>query len=197
MDKEIREGYTRVTEILHPYSGFDDAPQYVKDKAAHKADIGTEVHNAIHMHYSCIPFEQLSDEAQSYFNSFLLWDKTHNPTPVYLERRYYDGQLMITGQVDAILRFVGKKDFVMVDWKTTSSYNKKIATSWELQGTFYRYLLEYNSIDHVGDNFLFLQLDAHGEYPKEREFTYTAQNIADCMAGLQFYRRFHPIKEKK
>ena len=195
--EEIKPGYVRVTDILHPFSGFDDAPEYVKERAKEKAVIGNEVHDAIHMYYECIPYGLLSDEAQPYFDSFLLWDSGNNPTPKMLEKRYYDDTLKITGQVDALMNFKGGDDLVMIDWKTSSSWNSKMETSWLLQGTFYHYLLEYNSIPNVGDIFLFIQLDPHGKLPRVREFTYRAEEMGNCMAALQIYRRFNPLKGGK
>jgi hypothetical protein len=193
----IKEGYTRVTEVLHPFSGFDNAPEFVKERAAHKADVGTAVHEAIHMHYECVPIEPLDEEAQGYFASFLLWDKDVGPGIDRMEERYYDPFLKITGQIDALMAIPGKENSVIIDWKTSSSWNKKMETSWILQGTFYHHLLEVNCIPKLGDDIWFVQLSPDGHYPKVRKFVYSPQDMADCMAALQIYRRFNPIKEGK
>ena len=196
-EEEIKEGYTRVSDILHKFSGFDDAPEFVKAKADHKAEIGTEVHKAIRLYYLCVPYGPLSEEAQPYFDSFLSWDMVYHPKPKILEERYYDPTLMITGQIDALMSFEGSDPLVMLDWKTSSSWNKKMETSWLLQGTFYHYLMEYNEVPNVGNEFVFVQLSGEGKRPNIREFAYSVSDLADCMAGLQMYRRFYPIKEKK
>jgi len=190
----IKEGYTRVTEILRPYSGFDNAPEFVKEKAAHKAMIGSLVHDAIHMHYECIPFYPLEEECGGYYDSFQQWESHTGAWARGMENRYYDDVLKITGQIDALMKFPDEDSLIMVDWKTSSSWNKKMETSWSLQGTFYHHLLIENNLSNISERFLFIQLDPNGKMPQIREFTYTAEEMGNCMAALQIYRRFNPLK---
>jgi hypothetical protein len=197
MEEEIKEGYTRVTDILGKYSGFDDAPEYVKERAQIKGIIGEKTHEAIKMYYDCIPIGPLDDDVQPYFDSFLLWNQDKKPVPMYLEERYYDDHLKITGKIDAVMHIGNRDELILVDWKTTCYFTKKTSISWLCQGVFYIHLLEYNLIPNVSNDFIFLQLSGKGEYPKERKFTYTADHMSDCMALLQGHRKFNPLKEEK
>ncbi len=195
MEEEIKPGYTRVTEILKPWNNFDGIP---KDILEAKRQIGVKVHDAIRTYYDGFPVEPLQSDVGPYFDSFLEWQnatkgRTGRIAP---ETRFYDDSLMITGSPDAILRIPDRDNLVMVDWKTSASYTKKMGTTWSLQGTFYHHLLLYNEVPNVDTVFWFIQLDPHGKMPKVREFEYTTEGMTSCIAALHMHKLYNPREEK-
>jgi len=185
----IKPGYTRVTDILRPWSKFDGIPQEILDR---KCAIGTEVHHAIHMHNEgFVP--DLSPEAQPYFDSYLEWESASRVHCVVNEMRYYDDAKQITGCIDALARFPNEEGLVMCDWKTTAYCTPDIGITWHLQGTFYHYLIEQNKVENVSNRFLFVQLKKDGKLPKVKEFEYTTEMMYKCDCALVMHRLYNPL----
>lgn len=188
-EETIRLGYTRVTDILGPWNNFEAIP---KDVLKNKCRIGSEVHYAIDMYNKCIPYSYEGDGV-GYYNSFLCWTEEFRASAVESEVRYYDDEFKITGGIDAILKIPHEDRLVVADWKTCASYNKKMATSWSMQGAFYHYLLEKNDIANISNRFLYVQLDPDGKMPKIREFNYTTALMNEAATLLAAYRIYNPI----
>jgi hypothetical protein len=172
---EIREGFTRVSTVLSPFSGIDKIDPMVLQIAANR---GTVVHQAIDKlikgadcfdlqfeiefevaQYS-VGKEHHAKELQLVDNmitSYLIWaqDKELHPAP----GRMYDDDFMITGEIDAFY-FNKDKQIVLVDFKTPVSESK----TWKLQGSAYWYMFQYRDMD--ADIVEFVKLDRKGNDPK-------------------------------
>jgi hypothetical protein len=196
--EHIKEGYTRVSDILHVWSKWDDMPARGKEQAERKRRIGIRVHEAIHMFNNFIPtifgHDDEEDAAEKYFESAIKWMQQLKVDVVGDEVRLYDDTLMITGGLDALVHMPGEEGLILVDWKAASTYNKQIALSWSLQGAFYSHLLRHNKYAELTPRMLFLQLDNEGGLPKLREFTFTPALLDQAMLLLKAYRVFNPIQ---
>lgn len=186
--EEIRPGYTRVSDIIKPWNDFSGIPLEVLER---KKNIGTEVHKAIQAFNECIPV-QYEGDGEEYFTSFLKWMRETKVNVKYSELRLYDDTLKITGGIDALVQFPNEGNLVLVDWKTTASYTKKTARMWELQGTFYHYLLTKNGNEDLSDRIVFVQLNPDGKLPKIREFVYSPDTMALCAAAVELYHFCNP-----
>ncbi len=184
---DIKIGYTRISDILGRLKDRSGINQLVlKDKA----NIGTEVHHNIHMDYLDIPahFEMHSvrrpfdgqfirEEArgEGYFNSYLTWKEGKDPVYSIMEKRFYDDELMITGQVDALL--VTESGLRLIDFKCSYSPDNEI---WPMQAHFYYYLLKQNGID-VEPVFSFMQLKKDGKKPTIYDYTLDQNILSRCI----------------
>lgn len=189
-EEEIKEEYTRVTDILRPWNNFDKIPPEILEN---KKNIGTEVHDAIFLYNQAVPIMPLRSDVGGYFESFLLWIESSHARVMQSEERLYDDYLKITGKFDGLVKFPDEDDKVMVDWKTSATYTKDIALSWALQGTFYHYLMRKNDFRNISNRFLFIQLDPHGKLPHVREFEFSTELMGVCNAALVCYRHYHKI----
>jgi len=187
--EEIKEGYTRVTEILKPWSDFSKIMEKVLEN---KRQIGCRLHNAIHMYNECLPMD-IDDSIRGYFESFLRWMKQTQATIMFSEKRFYDNDWMITGCIDSVVRFPNEREAVSVDWKTVASLTKEGKISWGYQGAFYHYLMEKNGVPELGDRYLFLQLDKNGGLPLVREYEYSNKIMGECETLLKAYRLYNPL----
>jgi hypothetical protein len=193
MDEEIKPGYTRITEILSPWNNFEGIP---KDVLENKRCIGVRVHEYINLYLECIPVT-VDEEAEGYFESFRTFMVESEASVRKTEERYYDDVLKITGQVDALVKFKAEDELIVVDWKTSASYNRKTGRSWAIQGVLYHYLLEQNGVDNLSDKIIFLQLDKGGGLPHARRFQYSSKMMARAMAVLEAYRHFNPVNQEE
>lgn len=150
--------HARVSQILSLINDFSHIDPIV---LAAKAQIGTNVHTAIHKTILGKD-ENFFGREGLYVQSFRQWRRTVSPSFDILETRYYDDDKMITGQIDALVKLEGSDKKVLVDWKTSSNANHE---TWPIQGHLYRHLLVKNGIDNMADHFLFVQLDKRGGFP--------------------------------
>lgn len=150
----IKEGYTRVSEIIGWYKSLllGQIDQEVLNK---KRDIGSEVHEAIDGYYTGA-FVPLGERSQPYFESFKKWAQASSYKIHCQEERFYCDELLITGAVDMIADDDGKA--VLIDFKTSLTADKK---GWVIQGAFYDYLSPMK-IDRIE----FIKLDKEGKIPK-------------------------------
>lgn len=183
----IDSKYTRVSEILSTMkdrSGIN--PLVLKDKA----EIGTEVHSNIHMDWVGVPavFEifavrrptdgmVLREErrGEGYYNSYLEWKNRENPSYKIMEQRFYDDELMITGQVDALMET--KEGFTLIDFKCSHHPEGII---WNMQAHYYCYLMKQNGIK-ILPKFIFLQLKKDGKFPTIIEFEFNEKVLSRCI----------------
>jgi hypothetical protein len=186
MEEEIRPGYVRVSEVLRPWYDFDKVPPEILER---KMKIGTNVHNAIKMDYLGLPFV-LNDEERGYFDSYLQWKSTFSLKLEMCEQRYYDDLLKITGCIDGIMSFPYDDEKVLVDWKTSSAFDSKNATVWQMQGTMYWHLLNQIEYPLLSNRFLFVQLSPTGDFPRVHEFHYKSEIMAKCAAAVELYWLF-------
>ena len=197
MSEEIRPGYTRVTDILGQWNKdlVDDSGNVVAKVFSgsrtpidinvlnNKANIGTNVHKAIEGHLEGLDMPLVGREAK-YFESFKKWNAEVQCEFVENERRYYCDELMITGCIDALIRFSGSDELILMDFKTSASENPKI---WPLQATMYHYLVT-KSGRSISDRLLFLKLDGKGAKATVFEYTFTPQLLKVCKAAIFCHR---------
>jgi len=193
----IKEGYTRVSQILgqwDKYSGIDPA---VLDN---KIRIGTNVHEAINMFNLCLPYSLKEDE-RPYMESYLQW---YDASPFILiesEKRYYDEEAKITGAIDAVMHF--KNDpindggqIVLCDWKCSYAEDP---LNWPLQGAMYYDLLKKNGVESLARKCRFVKFDKHGGMPKVYEYEITKELllVAEAAKVTYFYQKKWLDKRKQ
>ena len=177
----IKPNYTRVSTVLSIFQQYSYVPSAKLKRAQ---DIGVDVHAAIETYFRG-DFEPLSVRRVPYFESFLKWVEIFKPNPLLFEERFYDDKLMITGRIDLLAR---KDDqVVLIDFKTGSWAHPEI---WELQATFYRYLLEINEYPYLPERFFFVQLMKDGSAPLTFEFKYDEKNFGICLSSWRCWKFF-------
>lgn len=181
MQELILPEYTRVSTILSVFQAYSFVPTAKLKRAQ---DIGTDIHEAIE-HYFKDGFTPLDSKRGPYFDSFLWWADIFIPTPLLFEERFYDQKLMITGRIDLLCKIEGIPH--LIDFKTGSWAHPEI---WELQMTFYRYLLEVNEYPVLPNRFLVLQLDKEGREPVKYEFKYDERNLEICLCAWRMWKYF-------
>lgn len=174
------EDYTRVSEILGIFQNYASVD---KAKLKKSQDIGTLIHAAIESFFKD-EFIPLDARKAPFFNSFLSWADSLHPRPIASETRLYDHSLRITGQFDLTATIDGVP--YLIDFKTGSWAHPEI---WELQMTWYRYLLEVNDLPRP-NNFMVVQLSKDGNAPILHEFEYKPSTLEICKYALECYRFF-------
>lgn len=178
--QETHSQYVRVSEILARLQNFDHIDVNVLEG---KQLIGINVHEAISMSIKD-DFPCISKKELGYFNSFERWRKATNPVFTLSETRFYDDELMITGQIDALVNFPNDSKNVLIDFKTSVSESPVI---WPMQAHFYHYLLVKNNIPQVAERFLFIKLDKYGEMPKVYEYLFDSNLLNKCKLEAKIY----------
>ena len=180
MTEEItRENYLRVTNILYPFSGLDKIDA---DIVANAAVRGTKVHNICESIAKGYGEFGVEDETWGYVNSFKKWFET-NPEILFIEKRFWDDELKITGQIDFICKIDGK--IVVVDLKTSSKESK----TWPVQGAAYAYLAKKSN--HDVSKIHFIHLNRNGLQPKIFQY-----NVDDSLFLHTFRVYNHFYREK-
>lgn len=180
-DEIIKEGYTRVTDILYPLTGLSTIPKHVLLLAAER---GERVHRAIEGYYEGICFPEDPD-IKGYLQSFTKWwdqfiDRYDYVAPFNQEERLYCDDLKVTGKYDLILG-IGNNERILVDFKTSLKYSP----TWELQGSAYMHMA--NEAGYNVTKCLFVKLDRAGEAAIFYEIKYDFETFKDC---VKIYQRF-------
>jgi hypothetical protein len=136
--------YLRVTEILYPFSGLQSIDKNVLENAARR---GTKVHKICEGIIEGLGEWGVDDETRGYVESFKSWWGDGKEV-IYMERRFFCHELMITGQVDLILK--SPTGAVILDLKTPAKPSK----TWPLQGSAYAYMARKAGIDVTAIQFL-------------------------------------------
>lgn len=162
--EKSKDNYIRVTKVLYPFSGLQNINQEVLQNAARR---GTKVHKICEAIASGLGEIGVDEEVWGYIESFKKWwEKGVNV--VEIEKRFYDDDLCITGQVDFIIDT--PEGLAVVDLKTCSKPSK----TWPAQGSAYAYLAKKSGYDIK--KIYFLHLNKHGkpakifEYPVDDSF---------------------------
>lgn len=201
--------HVRVSEILAQFRDFSQIDQRVLTE---KQDIGTEVHKNIHLHtkgvlpiFDKFPVRNFNIEngfiidekgekkpdlrilrweerGEGYFESYLRWEEKEQPSYEMMEERFFCDNLMVTGQMDAIVR---KGDGLMlIDYKCSASADLEI---WGMQAHFYKYLLEMNGIV-VGEEMHWIKLDKSGKKPNVSKIMYDEKVMDRCIeAAIRYW----------
>lgn len=165
--------YTRVTEVLSFFSGFQAIDPVVLQNAANR---GTLVHQICDAIIEGIGTPPVSSEISPYIDSFLQY-----PEKAYIKKpeRFFCDELMITGECDAIYK--EGDSLVLVDFKTSRAEGK----TWALQGSAYAYLAK--KAGYPIDRIEFVKLDRTGKAPKVLVYQ---DQFPDFLAALRMYRLF-------
>lgn len=186
---DIAPGYIRISSILQmiPSMGSDGLWGYPmqkidQDVLKRKADLGSNVHQAISDHTKN-EFYIVSDKEQGYLDSYLKWESSVKLECHKTEQRLYCEPLKLTGCIDMIGKTYGRSAFHIIDFKCTVSQDK---LKWPIQAAFYHFLAESNGI-HLDRKCLFVQLDPDGEMPKVYEYEITKELTSTAMSLYNIY----------
>lgn len=173
---KARENYIRVTNVLYPFSGLQAIDADVVANAARR---GTKVHKICEAIASGLGEVGIDDESWGYVESFKRW-WSKGIDIAEMERRFWDDELRITGQVDFITKT--EEGFAVVDIKTSS----RPSNTWQCQGSAYAYLAKNAGYDVR--SIQFLHLNKHGKEPKVYEYP-----VDDSLffSVLRTYRHFY------
>ena len=179
--KYNEKDYLRVTEILNPFSGYALIDPEILRKASER---GIKIHEHLDCLLKEIGLWGIDKAHQGYIDSakFFLDEITH----VYeTEKRFYDDELMVTGQCDVICEYEGKR--TLVDWKTSANVNKV----WTAQGSAYTNLAR-NSGYEV-EKVVFVKLSKDGKKPKIVEIQ---EDYQEFLTLYKVYTKYFKGKAK-
>lgn len=169
--------YARVSEIIQGFSKFPNLPSALANRER-KAVIGTCIHEAI-SDWVQKEFPFLTKDAVPYFSSFLQWHAAVEPKIIETEERYFCDELMITGCVDALVKF-DKDILTLVDFKCTA---KEEPTTWKMQAHLYHYLVS-KAGKTLSKKMQFIQLSPKAILPRVYTYVWT-QSIHDkCLKAV-------------
>lgn len=177
--------YTRVSNIISPFTGIEFVPDFVLEPACTR---GTSVHLLIEGILQGFEVD-VPEALEGYIAAWRSWaDSMGLPfLAAYktIEKRLYCDELGITGQVDLIL-----DNYHAYDWKTSS----KESISWKLQGAAYQYLIEKEYGDKASMTFVHLKPD--GTYSEYR-YHNQKEHFEVFKKCLELYRYFDMDKTRK
>ena len=176
----MKEGYTRITKVLSPFTGYKNIPIHILEA---KASIGTRTHETIRSYLQTGGLWDVDQEIKGYIDSMLkFWEKGY---PIReIETRMYCEENMLTGEPDLIID--GPKGLTLIDWKTSVKEN----STWNLQGSGYSYLCNQNGYE-IKDIW-FVKLDRLG---KEPEIFKYKKDIPLFMKCFDIYKMFYSKDE--
>lgn len=167
--------------MLYPFSGMKHIPQSYLDAAAER---GSKVHEAILALEQGIGLAELNKNYEGYFSSYQKWAPGKDFLPV--PDRFYDDDLLITGEIDAIVR--ENDTLVLVDYKTSSKESK----TWPLQASAYSYMAKKSGFNI--SKIQFIKLDKEGNEPIIFEYT---EDMETFKKVLFTYKLFFNEKDKE
>lgn len=154
----IPEGFTRVSSIIYPFMDMDKIDPEILKKAT---DRGTKVHTICESIMRDFGEFDVDEVTQPYVESFKQWWSLGQDV-LSIEKRFFDEDLMVTGQVDIIANVDGK--MTIIDLKTSYKPSK----AWKIQGSAYAYLARKNGLDI--ERIQFLHLSKFGKPPRVYEY---------------------------
>lgn len=185
---EINQGYTRVTEILKAFNDFENIPESVLINAAER---GSKVHSLCEKlmrnptEFQPFLIDLIDEDCKGYFESFLLWFQNSKFTPLHIEKRLYDHDLKITGQIDLIGFYDSCPDeIILIDFKTPQN----ASNSWALQTAAYKHLACVDLNIDI-DRRACLQLRKNGSAPKFTEF-FEHERDLDLFLSAYYLHKF-------
>lgn len=172
--------FTRVTECLYHFSGLSKINPEILANACKR---GTIVHSICDAIIEGIGTGEIFPECEGYILSFKSWviNKKFIPKPA----RFYDNELMLTGECDAIYEEDGK--LVVVDFKTSAKESK----TWSLQGSAYMHLAKICGYEI--SRIEFIKLDKGGKKAKTYIYDHDFETFHAC---LKVYRHFYKQPEE-
>jgi|GEM_PF-254636 hypothetical protein len=179
----------RVTEILRPFTTYDQVPREILERAAAR---GTSVHAlcAGIAKGNWIPDGMIDEDLLGYVNSFKQWKDAQVKEFVIIEKRYTDFENQFTGQLDFVVKCTNDKLY-LVDLKTSATHQK----TYPVQMAAYNRLLMQNNIFVEGA--MLVYLDKGGEFPDIELVDETLEPLFYVFgAALKCYNYFKKGKKK-
>jgi len=177
------ENYSRVTEILYPFSGLSNADPEVLMAAA---DRGTRAHKACEAIAAGLGEFGVDPEIMGFVESFKKWWGTGKKV-VAMEERFFCDEHELTGQCDFIIET--PEGLAIVDLKTSRHESK----TWRVQGAAYAYLARKKGYDIK--RILFVHLNIDGDEPKVFEYEEDWDFFLACLTVYNYF--FKPAKKRK
>ena len=177
------ENYTRVTEILSPFSDYDQIPEAILNAAA---DRGTEIHKICEVYAK--EGVHLPSPHDGYVQAFIKWYDREVNKLILTEQRIFDDVLEITGQFDLL---VSLKPDVEVQWIVDIKTCAGVHDTWPVQLAAYQYLLERSTAkpDFLNIKRAVLHLKKDGNY-KFYPYENDEKDREIFMSALRCYRYF-------
>jgi len=168
------EGMDRVTSVLYPFSGMHTIDPEIVRKAAHRGSI---VHQVCDCIISDLPMDDYDPSYEGYINSFKLWKdgKTFLKKP----GRFFDDELMITGECDGLYEENG--EITLFDLKTPT----REGSTWGMQGAAYAHLAK--KVGYKIARLEFVRLRKDGKVAVVYHYPLMMQDFLIC---LQVYRKY-------
>lgn len=174
--------YARVSDILKPFSNFDGIDPNV---LSNKAQIGTNIHQAIHDEVSGeMPI--VNEDNVGYFKSFKSWREALLPKFFHTEKRYFDNEKMVTGQIDALITLPGSEEPLLIDYKTSVQESP----TWIMQAHLYYDLVAKSGLA-IAQRCLFVKLHKFGMFPMVFEYKINKNMHAKCMKAVDDFWKNH------
>jgi len=177
----VDPNYDRVTSVLYPFSGLHMVDIEIVRRAATRGSI---VHQACDCLMTDLPMDEIEPSYMGYINSFKLWQ--HDRTFLQKPKRWYDDELMITGECDGLYEKDG--EVTLFDLKTPL----REGSTWGMQGAAYAYLAKQNG-DKV-DKVEFIRLKKDGSYPSVYIYPLMLDDFLTCLAVYRKYFKNAPTE---
>jgi hypothetical protein len=169
------EKYTRVTEILYPFSGLDNVNELILERAATR---GTRVHAICESIICGVGEWDVEDSLKGYVDSFKKWWGDGKEV-VLMEKRFFCDELMVTGQIDLLLKT--DAGLVVCDLKTSSKQSR----TWQVQGSAYYYLAKQAGYDIQGIQFV--KLNRYGHAAKVYDYSPDIPFFKKCVDVYKYF----------
>lgn len=189
-----RESYYRVTEVLCPFNGYGQAPAALMKQYQRR---GTIVHKAcnrfteighdwyLDLEIDGVPAtEEEITLSKPYVDSFSKWFDPARMVVLEREKRMYNDDLNLTGELDQII-LIDDIPCIM-DIKTSKSINK----TWAYQLSAYRFLLD----SRFSHRRIVVQVMGDGSNPNIIEYTDNG-DLSVFLMALELYKIFCPRKK--
>lgn len=160
MEDIIKPGYTRISEIISRYTGYDDISPHVLQNACERGTAVHEICESIIVGFGC---PDIHPFYEGYIDSFNYWHDEYSSCELNIPDRWYNDESMITGKADCIVKKDGKN--ILIDFKTSALESK----AWRLQGGAYAFLCHSNE-QFTLDKIHFVKLDKRGAKPQVKEY---------------------------
>ncbi len=167
--------FARVSEVLQPFTNFEGIDKKILER---KAIVGTRVHEAIADDIKG-DFPIILPELLGYFKSYEKWRTQISPVFLEAERRYYDHEKRITGQIDALIKLQGEEGAVLIDFKTSVAESP----TWIMQAHLYSHLLALSG-KPVSNRYLFIKLSKDGALPIVFHYRFNHNIHQKCMQAI-------------
>lgn len=176
----IKENYTRVTEVLYPFSGLSKIDPHIVKNAAER---GSRVHELCDALINDLGILDMDNKLAGYLTSFEKW--AANKEFLVKPSRFYCDKYMITGECDGIYK--DGNDLILFDLKTPLRESK----TWPLQCSAYAYMARRD-----GYNIKRVEVIKLCQTGKEPTVYTYEENFDLFLKCLDIYRHFFAGKQE-